>query len=178
MAYTTAGSWGACSPACGPGTQTHRTLTCTHAVSGPAPQTWMNIAKFRLFQSRLRARLVILGRVCATCECTFVYDFSPWATETLPIPAASCKATPGVYQQARCDDAFYSWRTGDWGGCSAACDGTQNRLVQCYFDPLNALADDINYCNPGTRPAASQPCSPPCVGPCTTGLVQEAPCLL
>lgn len=55
----------------------------------------------------------------------------------------------------------YGWSTGSWTECSAVCDGTQTRSVQCWDNYNNIIVAD-SFCNPSTKPVSEQSCGAPC----------------
>jgi len=72
-----------------------------------------------------------------------------------PTDTQACTATES------CD---YTWQTGEWGECSADCDGgLMTRTVTC-FETVNATIVAEELCDAGTRPDGEQTCNEdPCI---------------
>lgn len=59
---------------------------------------------------------------------------------------------------------YYYWDVGAWSGCS--CIGwCSSRAVWCKFNPEGKIVAD-SYCDPATRPAATQICNCNCACAC------------
>jgi len=169
------GSFGACSASCGGGTQT-RPVTCTRDADGatvpdanctgmtrpadtqacntePCPYSWQVGA--------LSACSAACGDGTQTRSVTCLDEGSG-----MTVADALCDPGSRPADMQACNDGActYSWETGAFGACSAACgDGTQTRSVTCTAD-LDGMTVADSLCDAGSRPAESQSCND---GACT-----------
>ncbi|KJE93909.1 thrombospondin [Capsaspora owczarzaki ATCC 30864] len=166
--YTwSSGSWSACSPSCGAGTQT-RTVTCVNSASttvsdslctGTKPATSQSCnngacGSYAWQQSGFGACSVPCGSGTQTQTVQCVNTASGNAV----VADSFCTGTKPSTSQS-CSSTACGWYTGSFGTCSPSCGaGTQTRTVECRTNAGNGVAASSTYCT-GTQPATSQSCN-------------------
>ena len=169
----TTGSWSSCNAACGQTSTQTRSVTCvddassavvadsncsgtkpatSQSCNGPACPTysWTTGA-----WSSCNAACGQTGSQTRSVTCTndatsaVVADSN--CSGTKPTTSQSCNG-------AAC--ATYSWITGGWGACSAACEstGSRSRTVQCIDDATSNIVADSN-CSGSSKPATTESCT-------------------